>query len=186
MTILKIKTTYIFLFFFSSYLFGEEMIFEDFSKNNSIDSWEFISDQVMGGVSLGKFEILKEKSINFLRMTGKVSLENNGGVIQVRKKFNPTIKKKIKGIKLISRGNETEYYLHLRTKYTMLPWQYYQLKFKVSNTWETTYLNINEFNRSGSLLPKVINSKHIKSIALVAFGRDHDVELDIAEIKLFK
>ena len=68
----------------------------------------------------------------------------------------------------------------------MLPWQYYQLKFKVSNKWEITYLNINEFNRSGTLLPKVINPKHIKSIALVAFGRDHDVELDIAEIKLFK
>ena len=186
MTNFKIITTYIFLFFFTSNVLSEEMIFEDFSRNNSSDNWQFISDQVMGGVSLGKFEILKEKSITFLRMTGKVSLENNGGFIQVRKKLEPAIKKKIKGIKLISRGNETEYYLHLRTKYTMLPWQYYQLKFKVSNKWESTNLNINEFNRSGSLLPKVINSKHIKSIALVAFGRDHDVELDIAEIRFFK
>ena len=185
MTILKIITTYIFLFFFTSYLLCEEMIFEDFSRNNSINNWEFISDQVMGGVSLGKFEILKEKSKNFLRMTGKVSLENNGGFIQVRKKYNPTIKKKFKGIKLISRGNETEYYIHIRTKYTMLPWQYYQLKFKVSNKWETTNLNINEFNRSGYLLPKDINSKHIKSIALVAFGRVHNVELDISEISFF-
>ena len=67
----------------------------------------------------------------------------------------------------------------------MLPWQYYQLKFKVSNKWETTNLNINEFNRSGSLLPKDINSKHIKSIALVAFGRVHNVELDISEISFF-
>ncbi len=182
---LKIITTYFFYFFFSGCVLSQEMIFEDFGKVNSSDNWEFISDQVMGGVSLGRFEILKEKNINFLRMTGKVSLENNGGFIQVRKKVYQSIEDNIKGIKLISRGNQSDYFIHIRTKFTILPWQYYQLKFKVSNQWETNILNINEFIRSGSLLPKVIKPRNIKSIALVAFGREHDVELDIAEIILF-
>ena len=161
------------------------MIFEDFNQINSNNDWEFISDQVMGGVSSGKFEILNEKDISFMRITGKVSLENNGGFIQVRKKINIRLKQSIKKIKLTSRGNLSDYFIHIRTKYTLLPWQYYQLKFKVSNKWETNNLNISSFKRSGSLLPKVINPKNIKSIALVAFGREHDVELDIAEIRLF-
>ena len=49
------------------------MIFEDFNKNSRESKWEFISDQVMGGVSSGSFNILKEKNISFLRMKGKVS-----------------------------------------------------------------------------------------------------------------
>ena len=180
----KIITTYIFYIFLSNVL-SEEMIFEDFSEVKSIENWEFISDQVMGGVSLGRFEVLKEKRIKFLRMTGNVSLENNGGFIQVRKKVYPAIEENIKGIKLITRGNQSDYFIHIRTKYTILPWQYYQLKFRVSNQWESKILNIDEFARSGSLLPKVINPKYIKSIALVAFGREHDVELDVAEIIIF-
>ena len=181
----KIITTYIFYIFFFSNVLSEEMIFEDFSELKSIENWEFISDQVMGGVSLGRFEVLKEKSVNFLRMTGNVSLENNGGFIQVRKKVYQSIEGNIKRIKLTTRGNRSDYFIHLRTKYTILPWQYYQLKFKVSYQWQTKILNINEFTRSGSLLPKVINPRYIKSIALVAFGREHDVELDIAEIIFF-
>ena len=69
------------------------MIFEDFSENIGESNWEFISDQVMGGISSGSFNILKEKNISFLRMTGKVSLENNGGFIQVRKLVDVPIKK---------------------------------------------------------------------------------------------
>ena len=180
----KIITTYIFYIFLSNVL-SEEMIFEDFSEVKSSENWEFISDQVMGGVSLGRFEVLKEKRIKFLRMTGNVSLENNGGFIQVRKRVYPSIEGNIKGIKLITRGNRSDYYIHIRTKYTILPWQYYQLKFRASNQWETKILNIREFTRSGSLLPKVINSSSIKAIALVAIGREHDVELDVAEIIIF-
>ncbi len=185
MMFFQIITTYIFYVFFFSNGLSEEMIFEDFSEVKSIENWEFISDQVMGGVSLGRFEILKEKDIKFLRMTGNVSLENNGGFIQVRKKVYPSIEGNIKAIKLITRGNQSDYFIHIRTKFTILPWQYYQLKFKVSNQWETKILNINDFARSGSFLPKVINPSYIKSIALVAFGRDHDVELDVAEIIIF-
>ena len=70
------------------------MIFEDFSEKSGESKWEFISDQVMGGISSGSFNILKEKNISFLRMKGNVSLENNGGFIQVRKLVDVPIKKK--------------------------------------------------------------------------------------------
>ena len=161
------------------------MIIENFSEINDNNNWEFVSDQVMGGVSSGSFYILKEKNINFLRLKGNVSLENNGGFIQVRKLVDVPISKNIKGIQLKSRGNNENYFIHLWTKFTLLPWQYYQLSFKVTDKWKTYNLNISEFSRSGSLLPKVINPGHIKSIALVAFGKKYDVIVDLSEIKFF-
>ena len=69
------------------------MIFEDLNENSGESKWEFISDQVMGGISSGSFNILKEKNVRFLRMKGNVSLENNGGFIQVRKLVDVPIKK---------------------------------------------------------------------------------------------
>ena len=65
-----------------------------FDKNLSnsetfFTEWEYISDQVMGGVSEGEVEILRRCFIS-LRLSGNVSTKNNGGFIQVRsnKKLN--------------------------------------------------------------------------------------------------
>ena len=46
-------------------------------------------------------------------------------------------------------------------------------------------LDLTKFSRSGALLPKKINSKHIISIAIVAFGKKHRVNLDISEIAFY-
>ena len=45
--------------------------------------WEYISDNVMGGVSEGKAEILDQDNNYFLRLSGNVSTKNNGGLIQI-------------------------------------------------------------------------------------------------------
>ena len=185
MIFFKLITTYFFYFFFFTYVFSKEMIFEDFSKNSGEINWEFITDQVMGGISSGSFNILKETNISFLRMTGKVRLENNGGFIQVRKTLSLHKNKDFSGIKLKCRGNNNKYFIHIRTKFTLLPWQYYQSKFFASENWQEHKLDLNSFERSGALLPRNINSKHIKSIALVAFGRKHRVNLEVSEINFF-
>ncbi len=78
--------TIIFIYIFSNILFSQVMIFENFNDKN-YENWEFITDQVMGGISSGNYIFLDENEINFLRMTGEVSLANNGGFIQVRKKI---------------------------------------------------------------------------------------------------
>ena len=99
------------------------------------------------------------------------------------------IKEKLMPFKIISlnaRGNNLDYYVHLRTIFTVLPWQYYQAKFNVSKNWKTFKLNLTDFKRSGVLLPNKINSNHIKSIALVAFGKEHEVELDVSKIDFIK
>ena len=61
--------------------------------------WEYISDNVMGGVSSGKATILKDTDNFFLRLEGNVSTKNNGGFIQVRSS-KEIVSDNFKGIKL--------------------------------------------------------------------------------------
>ena len=163
---------------------SDEILFDNFS-NITEEKWEFISDQVMGGVSFGEHQIVSEEGMNFIRLTGFVSLENNGGFIQVRKKLSNDTNNKFKGIKFKCRGNNKEYFIHLRTKFTLLPWQYYQSKFFASENWSEYKLDITSFVRSGAFLPRNINSKHIKSLAIVAFGKKHRVNLEISKITFY-
>ena len=177
------KITIVLVYLMNFNLFSQSMVLENFNNINK-EKWEFISDQVMGGESSGNYEILKENQTFFLRMTGNVSLENNGGFIQVRKKI---LKNKIypfESIIIKARGNNLDYFVHIRTRFTVLPWQYYQARFSVTKDWKTYNLKLNDFKRSGVLLPKKVNSKYISSLALVAFGKKQKVKLDVSSIKL--
>ena len=70
----------------------------------------------------------------------------------VKNDFEPYALKKIKGlknmnfkgIKINSRGNDKEYFIHIRTKFTLLPWQYYQGKFSVNSKWQEIKINLSE------------------------------------------
>ena len=174
---------FIYLIFINTAI-GEEILFEDFI-NKPEEKWEFITDQVMGGISDGKVNYITENNKSFARMTGVVRLENNGGFIQIRKKVNNLINKNSKAIKINARGNNQEYYMHIRTSGTILPWQYYQAPFIVSSDWKTLVLNISDFKRSGIMLSKTINPKNIKSIAIVAYGREHESFIDIDNIIIY-
>ena len=70
-----------------------------------LQKWYFISDQVMGGVSTGKFKVEKFKNKKCYRMIGNVS-KNNGGFIQIRTKLKPEINTNdFKGIYIKVYGN---------------------------------------------------------------------------------
>ena len=185
MLIKKVNTfILIILILFTKKIYALEMLIDNFNNDNK-ENWEFISDQVMGGVSFGNHQILKEENTFFLKLTGFVSLENNGGFIQVRKNLKNLKNQSFKGIKINSRGNDKEYFIHIRTKFTLLPWQYYQGKFSVNSEWQEIKINFSEFKRSGLLLPKNVKAQHILSVALVAFGKKHRVNLDVSEIAFY-
>tara|TARA_B100001564_G_C20510513_1_gene610421 strand:+ start:386 stop:928 length:543 start_codon:yes stop_codon:yes gene_type:complete len=155
-------------------------IFKDNFKNP--EKWLFITDQVMGGISSGKVEFININNNLYARMIGNVSTKNNGGFIQVRRKLEKLNLDGSKFIEIIAKGNNQNYFIHLRTLGTFLPWQYYQISFKVINDFKTFKLPINEFKRSSVFLSKNINPKNITSIGIVAFGRDHYADIYIKEI----
>ncbi|MBJ6722703.1 CIA30 family protein [Bacillus sp. PR5] len=56
---------------------------EDF-KLQPETRWRFFTDTVMGGASSGQMRFVAENGRTHAQMTGRVSLENNGGFIQMQ------------------------------------------------------------------------------------------------------
>ena len=144
-------------------------------------AWKYISDGVMGGVSKGSVSFSEQDGKNIALLSGKVSTENNGGFIQIRKKVSG-LDNSIEFINLKVKGNNQIYHVFLRTTGTILPWQYYKAEFKAVNTWKTVSIPISSFQRSSGFLSKKIKPANIKSIGLVAFGRDFKADLYVSEI----
>ena len=81
---------------------------------NQKQPWNFITDQVMGGISTGQFKVENIENRICYRMTGNVSTKNNGGFIQIRTILNPTINTlNFEGIYVKVFGNKNNYKLHL-------------------------------------------------------------------------
>ena len=161
-----------------------EIVFTD--KFNEKNEWNFITDQVMGGISTGTYGYEKINNDNILKINGNVSTKNNGGFIQVRRNLNNINLTNAKNVEVIAKGNNEKYFIHLRTNFTLLPWQYYQQSFTVQKDFKNFILPIRNFKKSGFLLPDKINPKNIKSIGIVAFGRDYEAELIVKEISFVK
>ena len=158
---------------------------EEFCESGNA-KWCFVTDKVMGGISEGSLEFIKEDNTYFYRMTGELSLENNGGFIQFRTKLeNHPTDKSFNGIRIRVRGNNNEYSIHIRTKYLLLPWQYYESSFKATNQWTTIELPFSSFNKSNFYQPSVVSSRDIKTIGIVAIGREFNAEIDLASIELY-
>jgi hypothetical protein len=139
----------------------------------------------MGGKSTGRVEFTSEGSRSFARMTGKVTTKNNGGFIQIRRDMDDRLAKGLTGVRVFASGNEQEYFVHLRTLATPLPWQYYEARFYAGIGWQEVVIPFAEFEASGNFLRKTPSSKSIKSIGIVAFGREHEVALDVGEVGFF-
>ena len=178
------KILIIVILFFPAFCIGEDLIFDDFN-NNPAKRWEFIADSVMGGVSEGNVLFIKDENKFYAKMIGNVSLENNGGFIQFRRKIEQKLKDNLSGIKITVRGNGLEYYIHIRTKGTFLPWQYYQAPFIAQNSWEEIDVSFGKFERSGIMLSRKFIAKNITSIAIVAFGKNHKADIEVDNISFY-
>jgi hypothetical protein len=147
--------------------------------------WDYFSDQVMGGVSEGRVTFGTVDGQPVLRLTGHVSTANRGGFIQARTKLDSPLLENAQGIVLTVRGNAQPYYLHIRTKWTVLPWQLYQAKFETSNGWQEIRIPFEAFAPYGKLLSKSFKISDVRSVAVVAFGRDHDADLSVRAIGVY-
>ncbi len=164
-------------------LYGETTM-ENF-KNSPENRWQFFTDQVMGGKSYGKLNFVSENNIKFARMAGNVTTENNGGFIQFRAQLSYKLKDESNGIKLTVRGNNQDYFVHIRTSGSVLPWQYYGKKFLATENWSEVELKFSDFKKSSSFMRKNFKPSSIRTIGIVAYGRDHKAQIDVSEIKLF-
>ena len=91
------------IIFFSQPLRGKDLMIDNF-QSRANESWEFISDQVMGGVSTGKMLFKNQDEDGYLHLTGNVSTKNQGGFIQARTSLKNLSIDNIEGIKIRAKG----------------------------------------------------------------------------------
>ena len=140
--------------------------------------WEYLADTVMGGVSQGAAEIAD----GVLRLKGVVSTANRGGFIQARSAWPAGLPAATTALRLRVRGNGGRYFIHLRTRGTRLPWQYYQQGFDTGPRWAEVTLPLAGFSASGALMAGRVRPEDIRSIGLVAYGRDHVADVSLAAL----
>jgi hypothetical protein len=157
---------------------------EDFTMQPE-SRWRFFTDAVMGGRSSGQVAFMQDEGQTFARMTGRVSTANRGGFIQIRRDLPSPPPEGTTGVRLVVRGNDARYFVHLRTTGTVLPWQYYQAGFDVTRDWAEVRLPFDAFAASGALLRATPAPGSTRSVAVVAYGRDHDAEIDVREVGFY-
>jgi len=163
---------------------ADERLIEDFGPGAG-NRWEYLGDPVMGGVSTGRAELHSETGTGFIRLSGNVSTDNNGGFIQTRIALPEPLPEGARGLILRLRGNGEHYFVHLRTRATRLPWQYYQARVPSTPVWQEVRVPFTAFTRSGRILPAAIRPETIRSIGLVAFGRDHVADVSLERLSWY-
>jgi hypothetical protein len=169
----------------------EYLLLDNFESESALTgtAWEGFTDQVMGGVSELSVNRVSSGDGAYLRMRGRVSTDNNGGFIQVRLKFNSDGRffdaTGYRGIRLEVRGEDEGYYIFLRTSATLLPWKFYKASFAVTSEWSVVEIPWEAFGPGDYGRLRALNVARLKSLALVAYGRDFQANLDVREAGLY-
>ena len=144
--------------------------------------WEYLGDSVMGGVSQGRMTRETVDGRAVLRLSGVVSTENRGGFIQMRTEVPGGLPGEARGLLLRVRGNGARYFAHLRTRASVLPWQFRQAAFDTGPDWAEVRLPWSDFAAKGGPGLAPLTPGGIRSVGLAAYGRDHVAELWLSDI----
>ena len=158
------------------------MVLEDFQ--DGADGWRYFSDQVMGGVSEGQAALGSDGDIAFTSLTGNVSTANNGGFVQVRRDLPSGLETDKTGLTLNVRGNGETYYIHLRTVDSRRPWQYFAATFPTTADWTDVSLRWADFMPMGRGFDGQLAPQDIRSIGIVAYGKDHTADVSVSAISV--
>lgn len=151
------------------------------------NDWALISDRVMGGVSSGAMsrEVVAGRAA--IRMTGGVSLDNNGGFLQVAVDLGAAgaeiDARHWTGIRLDVFGNDQVYNLHLRTSDIRRPWESYRKSFHAPSRWTTVFLPFDKFTPHRTERP--LNLARLRRVGVVAIGREFEADISIADIRFY-
>lgn len=169
----------------------EVMLIDDFNSETSRlgTSWEGFTDQVMGGVSEMTVVRANDTGEEYVRMRGDVSTKNNGGFIQIRLKLSPRgvlDGSSFEGLRLVVRGRGSGYYIFLRTANTILPWKFFKAEIPVTEEWRSVDIPWTAFGSGDYGRAKTLKTNQLKSVALVAYGKDFTAEVDLRELSFYR
>lgn len=156
----------------------------DFSAVGAGRKWVSVNDNVMGGVSTGRFRISDDKTLEF---SGKLSLENRGGFASIR--TNPE-NLDLDGYDTIAvrvRGDGRTYYLDLRSS-TLFGAASYRAPLNTqADTWQEIRIPLQDFKYSAFGTPvagaEPISAGEVRSVGFtVADKKAGPFRLEVARI----
>lgn len=166
-------------------------IIDDLSRDPPLSTigtrWQLFSDRVMGGVSNGTMVREQVAGRPAIRMRGDVSLENNGGFVQISLDFSPDGEavdlSAWSGLELDVFGNGEEYGVHLRTSDLNRPWQSYRQSFRADPQWRTAPFRFQNF--APHRTDVALDTRRLRRLGLVAIGRAFSADLAVGGVRLF-
>lgn len=143
--------------------------------------WRLVSDQVMGGVSDGTLTLEEVAGRPALRLTGKVSLENDGGFLQMATDVAPA--PGAAGIELEVLGDGSDYNLHLRTDAVEKPWQSFRATFRAGPQWRRIRLPF--AGLEAHRIDAAFDPAGLRRIGLVAIGQAFRPDLSLSMLHFY-
>ncbi|TVP73159.1 MAG: hypothetical protein EA339_04170 [Rhodobacteraceae bacterium] len=146
--------------------------------------WRCVSDTVMGGVSSGQLR----RTADALHLSGTVSLENNGGFVQMALPLAPRGQMldatRFNALRLTVRGNDADYNLHLRSADMTAVWQSWRATFHAFPEWQEITLPFSQFTPHRTAL--AFDPSRLTRLGLVAIGQVMVVDLHLARLEFLR
>ena len=149
--------------------------------------WEYVSDQVMGGLSQGQItrEIIGDDEV--VRLTGAVSLENNGGFVQMAFDLasdGASIDASgWTGLELGLRGNGEVYDLRLRTAQLARPWQSFRTSFAAPQEWAVMKFPFETFEPHRTDVAFDVTA--LRRVGILGIGRRFAADVSVKSIAFY-
>lgn len=151
-------------------------------------SWEYVSDRVMGGVSEGQLHLETVEGQKAARLTGRVSLDNNGGFVQmafdVAEDGGVLEASDWTGIALDVLGNGERYEIRLRTRELTRPWQSFRVEIVAKSTWQTLYLPFEDFEAHRTQAS--FDLAGLRRIGVLGIGRVFDADIAVSGVRFYR
>lgn len=150
--------------------------------------WRLFTDTVMGGISQATMTRETVGGRPAIRLQGDVSLQNNGGFVQISLDFRPDggpiDASAWRGIELDIFGNGEEYAANLRTSDLNRPWQSYRQTFTADPQWKTVKLSFNDFTPSRTEIP--LDVRRLRRLGVIGIGRAFHADVSVGGVRFFR
>ncbi|MEO1267556.1 MAG: CIA30 family protein [Myxococcota bacterium] len=152
--------------------------------------WQAVTDRVMGGVSEAGLAHVQLDGRWCVRLRGQVSLENNGGFVQMAMNLGQGGQQGQldgsgwTGLEFEVRGNNETYHAHLRTPAVRRPWQSWRASFVApAARWTVVRLPWADF--APHRIEGSLDTARLGRLGLVAIGRPFEADLAVAQVALY-
>lgn len=142
----------------------------------------------MGGVSSGALSLETESGEPIARLTGRVSLENNGGFVQMAFDLAPdggaVDASDWTGLEIKLRGNDETYDIRLRTAQLARPWQSFRAQIAPTASWRVVRLPFEGFEPHRT--DEIFDPAALRRIGVLAIGRVFEADITVASVGFYR